>query len=117
MVRLGSERDDDNMIITYAKKVMQIQKQSHSHAQSPYVEFALYQAFMNKKEYSKALEMMQSLNNVTLNATQRARQKYLLGSVLSKLWRDEEAKKAYKESIKADPESSWAKLAKSALEL
>ena len=117
MVRLGSERDDDNMIITYAKKVMQIQKQSHSHAQSPYVEFALYQAYINKKEYSKALEVMQSLNNVTLNATQRARQKYLLGSVLSKLWRDEEAKKAYKESIKADPESSWAKLAKSALEL
>jgi hypothetical protein len=37
--------------------------------------------------------------------------------VLSKLWRDEEAKKAYEEAIKVDANSAWAKLAKTALEL
>lgn len=117
MVTLGSERHDDNMIIKYAKKVMQIQQKTDSHAQSPYVEFALYQAYMDKKEYNRALKVIQSLDKVKLSPTSRARQKYLLGSVLSKLWRDDAAKKAYKEAIKADPKSSWANLAKSALEL
>jgi hypothetical protein len=36
--------------------------------------------------------------------------------VLNKLWRDSEATQAYKEAIAADPNSAWAKLAKSALE-
>ncbi|MBD3825141.1 MAG: hypothetical protein IE916_11645, partial [Epsilonproteobacteria bacterium] len=44
----------------------------------------------------------------------RTRQKYLLGVVLSKLWRDEEAKEAFEASIEADPSSEWAKLAKDA---
>ncbi|MEN4046467.1 flagellar protein [Sulfurimonas sp. NWX367] len=117
MVTLGNERYDDNLIIKYAKKVMQIQNKSNSYAQSPYVEFALYQAYMDKKEYNKALEVIKSLDKLGLKPTLRARQKYLLGSVLDKLWRDDAAKKAYKEAIAADPKSSWAKLAKSALEL
>ena len=117
MITLASERHDDNMLIKYAKKVMQLQAKSDSHVQSPYVEFTLYQAYMNKKEYSKALKVIQSLDRLKLTNKSRARQKYLLGSVLSKLWRDDEAKKAYNEAIKADPKSSWAKLAKSALAL
>lgn len=117
MVTLGSERHDDNMIIKYATKIIQIQKRSGAYPQSPYVEFALYQTYMDKKEYNKALEVIKSLNGLKLDKTSHARQKYLLGSVLNKLWRDEEAKQAYKKAIEADPKSSWAKLAKSALEL
>ncbi len=117
MITLGSERNDDTMIIKYAKKVMQIQNKSHSYVQSPYVEFTLFQAYMDKKEYKKALKVIQSLDTITLDKKSRARQKYLLGSVLSKLWKDDAAKRAYKEAIQADPKSSWAELAKSALEL
>ena len=117
MVTLGSERHDDNMIIKYATKVMQIQEKSNSHAQSPYIEFMLYQAYMDRKEYNKALKVIKSLDTIKLDKASRARQKYLLASVLAKLWRDDEARKAYKEAIEADPKSSWAKLAKTALEL
>ena len=117
MVTLGSELKDDNSIIEYATKVMEIQKSSKSYAQSPYIEFALYGAYMNKNDYNKALEVIASLNKIELTKEQRARQKYLLGMVLSKLWRDAEATKAYNEAIKADPKSAWAKLAKSALSL
>ena len=117
MVTLGSQRNDNTMIIKYADKVMKIQEKSDSHAQSPYIEFVLYQAYMQKKEYTKALSVIKSLDTVTLKKTLRARQKYLLGSVLEKLWRDTKAKKAYNAAVKADPKSSWAKLAKSALTL
>ena len=117
MITLGNDLKDDNIIIEYATKVMQIQERSGSHAQSPYVEFALYSAYMDKNDFNQALKVIKSLDNVMLTKVQRARQKYLLGMVLSKLWRDDEAKKAYYEAIKADPNSAWAKLAKSALEI
>jgi len=115
MINVGDNMHDDNMIITYAQKVMQIQNRSHSYAQSPFVEFSLYQAYLDKKEYNKAYKVIKSLDKIELNAADRARQKYLLGNVLSKLWRDDEAKEAYKESIKADKNSSWAKLSETAL--
>jgi len=117
MVTVGTERKDDNIVIKYGSKVMQIQKNSGSHAQSPYVEFALYGAYMNKNDYNSALKVIRSLDSVKLSKNERARQKYLLGMVLSKLWRDAEAQKAYNEAIKADANSAWAKLAKSALEI
>jgi len=115
MVALATDLKDDNMVIKYGSKVMKIQEKSHSYAQSPYIEFALYGAYMNLGNFSDALQVITSLNSVTLNKDDRARQKYLLGTVLSKLWRDDEAKVAYKAAIKANPTSAWAELAKSAL--
>jgi len=117
VMSIGSERKDDAMVIKYGSKVMQIQEKSDSHVQSPYVEFTLYQAYINRENYNKALNVIKSLDSVKLNNNDRARQKYLKATVLGKLWRDEEAKVAYTQAIKADPESAWAKLAKSALKL
>jgi tetratricopeptide (TPR) repeat protein len=96
---------------------MQIQTKSNSHPQSPFVEFTLYQAYIAKDEYYKALNVILSLDKVDLKPSNRAREKYLLGSIYTKLWRDDEAKKAYSESIKADKNSPWAKLSKSAMSL
>ena len=117
MVALGVDLKDDSMIIKYGTKVMQIQKRSKSYPQSPYIEFSLYQAYMNKNDYTNALKVIASLDTLPLSKIDRARQKYLLGTVLAKLWRDDAAARAYKEAIAADKDSAWAKLAKSALEL
>ena len=114
VINIGSELKDDNLVIKYAKEVMKIQKSSSSSAQSPFVEFALYQAYINKQNNDKALKVIKSLDDIELTKSQRARQKYLLGSVYSKLWQEENAQKAYDEAIKADPSSAWAKLAKDA---
>ncbi|MBN2817006.1 MAG: tetratricopeptide repeat protein [Campylobacterales bacterium] len=117
MMSVGSQNHDDNMVIKYGTKVMDIQKKSTSYAQSPYVEFTLYQSYINQENYNLALYVIESLNDVQLQKVDRGRQKYLLGSVLAKLWRDDEAKIAYKEAIEADADSPWASLAKSALNL
>ena len=114
VMSIGSERNDDNIVITYGEKVFDIQKKSGAHTQSPFVEFALYGAYMNKENYTKALAVISSLDSVELSRSERSRQKYLLGAVLSKLWRNSEADKAYEEAIAADKESPWAKLAQSA---
>ncbi|QOY54358.1 flagellar protein [Candidatus Sulfurimonas marisnigri] len=117
LISVGSQKKDNNLVVLYGEKVMKIQSQSNSNAQSPFVEFALYEAYSKREDFNKALEVIKSLDNIELKNNTRARQKYLLGSVYSKLWRDDDASKAYKDSIYADKESSWAKLAKAAQEI
>lgn len=117
MMAVGSDKKDSNLVIEYGKKVMNIQKISNSHAQSPFVEFTLYQAYIEKENNNEALDVIQSLDSVKLNKSDRARQKYLLGSVLDKLWRNDDAQQAYQESIDADKDSAWAKLAQGAKEI
>ena len=117
MVSLGSQRGDDTMVVRYGREALKIQEKSDSHAQSPFLEFTLYQAYNAKEDYSSALEVIEILNDVDLSKKERARQKYLLGTVLTKLWRDDEAIKAFEEAIKADPESPWASLAKTAKDI
>ncbi|MCF6339240.1 MAG: flagellar protein [Sulfurimonas sp.] len=111
---VGSSKKDNTIIIKYAKYVMEIQEKSNSYAQSPYVEFTLYGAYIDIKDFNKALDVIESLNSVELKTKDKARQQYLLGSVYTKLWRDSDAIKAYDEVIKLDPASAWAELARSA---
>lgn len=114
VMALGANKKDNNLVIEYGEKIMKIQQSSKSNAQSPFVEFALYQAYIDRENYNRALEVIKSLDKLKLNKNERSRQKYLLGSVLAKLWKDEEASKAYQEAIDADKTSAWAGLAKSA---
>ncbi len=72
---------------------------------------------MDKEDFNRAHEVIKSLDGVELSKSDRARQKYLLGNVLAKLWKDTASDKAYQEAIDADPTSAWAGLAKSAKEL
>ena len=113
----GNSLKDDTITIKYGQIAYDMQKKSASYPQSPGLEFTLFQAYMQKEEYNKALEIINSLNTLEMSKTDIARQKYLLGSVYSKLWRDDEARSAYKESIKIDSTSAWAKLAQSALDI
>ncbi|MDF1877235.1 flagellar protein [Sulfurimonas sp. SAG-AH-194-L11] len=114
VMSIGTARKDDTIVIKYGTKVMKIQKSSHSSAQSPYVEFTLYQAYINKLDYNKALSVITSLDTVDISKSDRARQQYLKGTVLNKLWRDEEAQAAFTKAIEAQPDSAWAKLAATA---
>jgi len=117
MVSLAETLHDDMMLIKYAKKVLNIQKRVGAYPQTPYVDFALYQAYINAGKYKQALKVLQFLDTIVLEKNERARQKYLLGNILEKLKRKKEAKKAYQEAMKVQASSPWAKLAKSALEL
>ena len=117
LMTLGNDRKDNVMIIKYGSIAYTIQVDTKSYPQSPLVEFTLYQAYIEQENFDKALKTIKSLDDVKLSKKRRARQKYLLGTVYSKLWRDEDASKAYEEAIKADFTSPWAKLAKSAKEI
>ena len=114
VMAIGSQKKDDNLVIKYANEVMKIQEASSSYAQSPFVEFTLYQAYINKEDLNRALEVIKSLDDVKISSADRSRQKYLLGTTYEKLWRGEDAEKAYEDSIEADKNSAWAKLAQTA---
>ena len=117
LMSLGSKNKDDNLVVKYGEEVVKIQNDSSSYAQSPFVEFTLYQTYLNLEDLDKALKIIKSLDTVELSKKDRSRQKYLLGTVYTKLWRNTDADKAYNEAIEADPTSAWAKLATSAKRL
>ena len=117
MVTVAKERQESAMVEVYAAKVMQLQEKTQSYSQSPYIEFTLAQAQMDMQKTEDALKTVQSLDKRDLSASQRARAKFLEGSLLQKLRRDDEAKTAYEAAVNADGESAWGKLAKDALAL
>lgn len=117
MITVGTALKDDNIIITYAQKVMEQQRQTSSFTQSPYVEFTLYQAYLDKDNITRAMDTLYELDNRKLTKEQRSRQKYLLGSLLQKEWRYDEAKEEFAKSIAADKDSAWAKLASDSMKL
>ncbi len=115
---IGTQLKDTNIVLTYGKRVYEIQQAARAYPQTPFVEFTLFQAYMQKEEYQNALEVIRSLDRYeNLSKEQRSRQKYLLGTVHAKLWQDAEAQEAYDAAIEADGDSAWAKLAQSAKEL
>lgn len=117
MVTLAQNRKDDQMVVNFAMKVMQLQKKIGAYTQTPYVEFTLAQAYINLAKEREALKVLESLNDRNLNSEKRSRQKYQLGSLYQKLSQEDAAKTAYEESIKADENSAWAKLSKDTLAL
>jgi tetratricopeptide (TPR) repeat protein len=117
MMGLGARMKDDNIIITYGEKVMNLQRKTSTYTQSPYAEFTTYQAYMNKGNSAKALDILFSLDKRALSKEQRARQKYLLGSLLQKKGKNSEAKAQFKKSVEASKESPWAKLAADAMKI
>jgi len=117
MVALGVKRKDDVMIQSYAQKVVTLQGRTKTYTQSPFIEFTLAQSLMNRDKNKEAVEVLKTLNPRTLTNEKRARQQYLMGSLLMKLGRNSEAKVAFNGSIKADKNSAWGKLAKDALGL
>ncbi len=114
VMSIGTARRDNNIVIKYAMKVMSIQKSSSSSAQSPYVEFTLYESYINREDYNKAFDVISSLDKIDLSKSDRSRQQYLKGTVLNKLWRDPEAQTAFTNAVAAKPDSAWAKLATTA---
>jgi tetratricopeptide (TPR) repeat protein len=117
VIGIGVDEKDNNIVIKYAKDVMALQNSASSYTQSPYVEFSVYEAYINIEDFNKALDAVKSLDKLELKQKDRVRQKYLLGSVYTKLWRDKQAIEAYEKVIELDPDSVWAELAKSAIDM
>ncbi len=117
MVALGNRQKDDVMVENYAKKVIYLQDKKASYSQTPYVEFSLADALVKLNKLSEAIEALKRLDERAISSSQRARQKYLLGSLLQKSAKTVAAKEAYKQSVEADKESAWGRLAQDALNL
>jgi tetratricopeptide (TPR) repeat protein len=117
LIALGNRLKDDVMIENYARKVIYLQNKKSSYSQSPYVEFSLTDALVKLNKNSDAIKIIKSLDERNITTASRARQKYLLGSLLQKSAKKDAAQEAYKQSMEADKKSAWASLAKDALEL
>ncbi len=117
MIKLGLKERDELIIQTYANKVMELQDKTNSYSQSPFVEFAALQVLKVQKKDKEQLALLNKLVKRDLNAKEKARAQYMLGSLLMKENKNTEAKAAFEQSIEADATSAWASLSKDALDL
>lgn len=117
MIKLGLKERDDVLIQTYSNKVMALQEKTKSYSQSPFVEFAALQVLKAQKKDKEQLSLLNELLKRDLNDKEKSRVQYMLGSLLMKDNKNQEAKTAFELSIKADEKSAWASLSKDALEL
>ncbi len=117
MVKLGLKEDDDLIVQMYAGKVMQLQEQTNSYSQSPFIEFAALQVLKAQKKEKEQLKLLNELIKRDLNDKEKSRVQYMLGALLMKEGKTKEAKTAFETSIESDKGSAWASLSKDALEL
>jgi len=117
MVALGNRKGDDVMVENYAKKVIYLQEKKASYSQTPFVEFSLADALIRLHKEDDAIDVIKGLDARDLTQAQRARQKYMLGSLLQKSLKLDAAIEAYQQSAQADADSAWGALAKDALDL
>jgi len=117
MIKLGLKQRDDVIIQTYTQKVMKLQDKTKSYSQSPFVEFAALQVLKTQGKKKEQITILNELVKRELKNKDKSRVYYMLGSILMKEGKSEEAKSAFDESIKADNTSAWSGLSKDALDL
>jgi len=117
MVSLGLKLKDNNIILLYGKKVIALQKKTHTFTQSPFIDFTLYNVYKDEGKYSKALSALLNIENASLKKEDKSRLFYLIASTYQKLKNSKKAKEYYKKSIQADKNSAWANLSKETLDL
>ena len=117
MIKLGLKQKDDVIIETYAGKVMSLQDKTKSYSQSPFVEFTALQVLKTQNKQAEQVAILTELTQRELKDKDRSRVYYMLGSLLMKEGKIEEAKNAFDRSVKADETSAWSGLSKDALNL
>ncbi len=116
MISIGSKRDDDILIVTYAKKIIDLQNRFNSFIESPQIELLYIQSLM---DLNKLNEIIKFSKNITQKFDDKSqiRLNYLLGVTYQKLNNEKEAKRKFNECVDIKVTSSWKKLCEGALNL
>ena len=111
----AKKRDDKNMIINFAKKIVRLQDKYNLDTYTPIVELDLAEALRAKKKYQEALDVVLKLLYKKLNDKQRAHVLYLAGYLSEKLEKVKEAKEFYSKCGEIVEDISWVKLCSDSL--
>ena len=117
VLRYAKNRKNDTLILTYAKKIIELQKAHKISSYSPRVELDYINALKRLKLYDKALKEDLKLLYIKLSDEQRANVLYIAGELSLKIGKKSEAKEFFMKCGEIVNDSSWQKLCAENLKL
>jgi tetratricopeptide (TPR) repeat protein len=117
VLRYAKSSKNDLLIVKYAQKIIELQKQHKIDDYSPTVEIDLVNALKRLKQYDKALKEDVKLLYIKLTDAQRANVLFLAGDLSLKVAKQKEAKEFFIKCGEIVEDSSWQKLCAESLKL
>jgi len=117
VLRYAKSSKNDLLIVKYAQKIIELQKQHKIDDYSPTVEIDLVNALKRLKQYDKALKEDVKLLYIKLTDAQRANVLFLAGDLSLKLSKQKEAKEFFIKCGEIVEDSSWQRLCAESLKL
>jgi len=117
VVRLASESKNDLLLVSYAQKIVALQKQFKSSPLSPMIEFNYAEALKRLGKDKEALEVILGIAQNTLEPKDKIRLFYNAGELSLKLKEDEKAKAYFTQCVDVNESSSWKSICEENLKL
>jgi len=113
-----SEKNQNKIELIWSlKELISLQNRKNTHPYSPWAEFKLAKIYKSDKNLESAIKVYESLKNVKLSSSDKARWLYEYGELLLRDGKTADAKSKLSECVKIKKDSAWKKLCKSALDL
>ena len=106
----GLKTDNNLLVYTYSKKILQLQKKYKVFVQSPYIDFVFVNSAKKLNKKSEAIQALKNLIKLNISDDDKARAYYMLSSLTSK-------KSYLQKCIKLKKSKTWMPLCKDSLEL
>jgi len=113
-----SEKNQDSIELLWSlKELMSLQNRKNIHPYSPWVEFKLAKIYKGNNKYKEAIKVYESLKNLKLSSSNKARWLYEYGELLLRDGKNVEANNRFKECVNIKNNSPWKQLCEDALSI
>ena len=110
-VVLYAKNIDNNLLVyTYSKKILQLQKKYHTYIQSPFIDFIFVNSAKKLNKKQEAIKVLQNLVTLKIDDENKARAYYMLSSLTTK-------KEYLQKCIQLKKSKTWMPLCKDSMEL
>lgn len=117
IVKIAIESKNDLLLVSYAQKILNLQKQFKSAPLSPMIEFNYAEALKRLGKEREALDIILAVSQEPLSTQDKIRVFYTAGELSMKLKDDEKAKEYFKKCVDINESSSWKNICEENLKL
>jgi hypothetical protein len=110
VVLYAQNHNDTLLAYTYAKKILNLEKEYNTYIQSPYIDFVFVDSAKKLKKIKEAIKVLKHLVTLNIDDDSKARAYYMLASLTAK-------KEYLQKCIKLKNSKTWMPLCKDSLEL
>lgn len=117
IIKMASETKNDLLLVSYAQKILTLQRESKSAPLSPAIEFSYIEALKRLGKEREALDVIVSLEAQKLPPKERVRLFYNAGELSLKLKNETKAKEYFLQCVDTNETSSWKSICEENLKL